>query len=265
MNIGEHEINGEELFCINKILSEFYNQETNLISGELPTGLKGRSITSGKNFRLEVSNGRFAGIKRKHRKNMDFDLEFLVKDVREILHMLNFCIKNLKGFPMDGITWKKTDCLLSDWGIKNSRVDLATMRKEQITNHELFLEQIGQNTALVILLGLNDRNKRNFVWDYNEETIISIDHEALTGKILDDEITGEINRTITKFCNLNWFDLESYQKKFSESFYSIWKKIIENQDEVIKIFKNYNLNHSVKLFKSRLEISPNSVLARIFM
>lgn len=199
MNIGEHVLTDEDNDKVNKILTDFFNAEVKILNGDVPN-VPGRTIKNGQCYRLEVSNGNHVGVKLKFNAQTDFDNEIIVNEARSILKMPSFCVTTISGFPINGLKWRKGWCLLSDWGKKGTRINLEKMPSTPPVGKEItFLQQLGYNAAFCFLLGLWDREQRNFVWDTNEGKIISIDHETLSRNLMDQTILSEISKTIKRF------------------------------------------------------------------
>lgn len=264
MKIGEYDIDDTDELKINTILSDFLNFTCTVVGGT-PNGA-GRSVKEDKQYRLNIDNKRHASVKLRYDKQSYHQVELIVNEVRDKLGMTNYDVKRISGFPMNGEKWRKGDCLLIDWGIQNTRTDLATLNPEYLSQEEkdIFFEEIAVNAAFAYCLGLWDRENRNFVWDKTDKKIISIDHESLLIEDVDLSIPTGISNVLTKFFGENWYDDKTMRTNFTNSFSSMWYSIAKIKTEISEIFEKYD--RSPNAFPiSRIDKGPNIPLGLIMM
>jgi len=264
VKIGERELNDTDSIEANKIISEFLNMSCSIINGDM-SFISGRSFQEDKQYRLNINNIRYVGIKLRYDKPFRHDNEFLVRDIRTKIGLPNYTIKRVKGFPMGGEKWRDGDCLLSDWGTIGQKTDLQTLSPDSISHERIiFLEELGKNAALSYALGLWDRGSSNFVWDKKDKKIISIDHESLSNDPIDENITASIANIIVKFFGANWYANEELKLTFESGFNSVWAEIIKNRLEIIGIFETYAKSKK-ETFLARITKSSSLPLSLIMM
>ncbi len=239
MKIEEYELDEKDAIQANCIISDFINYTCQVIDGGAH-GM-GRSILEDKQYRLNIDNQRYASVKLRYDKNTSHRVELVVNEIRHKLKLPNYDIKRISGFPMNGDKWRQGDCLLIDWGVQNTRIDLAHLEPSSLSEEEknIFLKDLARNAALSCALGLWDRNIRNFVWDKADKKLISIDHESFSIKDVDMKIFREIANIMIKFFGTKWHIDKTRKTIFTEIFLKTWHDIDEIKTEIFKIFKKH--------------------------
>jgi|GEM_PF-4558425 hypothetical protein len=264
MKIGDHELNETDSIEANRIISEFLNQPSSIIGGDRSYG-NGRSFQEDKQYRLNIDNTRYIGLKLEYDKGFRHENEFLVRDIRMKIGLPNSTIKRINGFPMDGQKWREGECLLSDWDVIGQRIDLQNLTPAMVSQDKVvFLEELGKNSALSYTLGIWDRSANNFVWDKTNKKIISIDHEALTDNEIDVSITASLSNIMMKFFGPNWYTDKDSRLTFESGFNSIWAEIVKQRNDIVIIYDNYTIGKK-HLFLQRISKSSAVPLSLIMM
>jgi len=259
MKIGPYELESSDASEANRHISEFLN-----ITSEISLGDKaysnGRSFLEDKQYRLIIDNLRHVGIKLQYDKQFSHKVEFIVRDVRNLIGMKGYTIKTMQGFPMNGKKWREGNCLLSDWGPKDRRIDLHTLNASTINTRDKtkFLEELGKNFALSYALGLWDRRESNFVWDVQDKIIISIDHESLSDEEIEQDIPRGFFVILNNFFNPNWHLDQEMKLTFQGGFGEIWSKILSNRNLIAEIIHNYGFVFKKNAFTKRIS-KPSTI------
>ena len=263
MKIGKYDLNEKDAIRISKILSDFHNITCHVIEGVANDA--GRSGQENKQYRLNIDNQKYTSVKLRYDEHSSHLAELVVNDIRKELKLENYKVKRISGFPMNGDKWRTGDCLLIDWGIQNSRVDLNCLDPSSLNSEdkEVFFEEIATNGAMAYALGLWDRGNRNFVWDKTKRKIISIDHENFTNLEIDLEIPDGIASVMTRFFGINWYEDKKRKTRFTEIFSKMWYVIAEIKDTINKIFQNHG--YQTKSLIPRIEKGPSIPLSLIMM
>jgi len=264
VKIGEYEIADTDKKCANKIVTEFLEQEVEIIKGELPSS--GRSRKNNKHFVLKTDIQQNVGIKIPFNERSDLDVELVVKEVRDTQNLFGYKIEKISGFPMDGDEWRNGCLLISDWGKEGIRINLRELNQSQVSAYgSEFLNQLAVNSAISCFLGVWDREPRNFVWDTIEKKIISIDHEKFYSKPWDLELCEHLASCVKKFFGDLWYDQQNLQREFSEEFNSTWEILANNISAITEIYKKYNFSTRSSLLQLRINKGADFFLGNIML
>ena len=263
MKIGRYDVRGDDETNANKIVSAFLKRDSKITGGFAPGG---KNSLNDRHYCLNTDVLQNVGIKRKSHDICDLNVELVVRDIRERLAFTRYKIERISGFPINGDRWRKECLLISDWGKEGSRTDLRVLAKNNSGfNREKFLREFAVNSALSCFLGFWDRALRNFVWDNDEEKIISIDHERLYSEIINTELYERLSGCIKEFYGTNWYDADDNKEVFSHAFRITWECVISNIDEIGDICKRYGFSKVAELLYLRRSLGPDFFIGNIML
>lgn len=258
MRFGNAYVSGGALLRINQIASNFYDQKCRVVSAAAPDS--GRSA-EGNQYRLEVSNGRFASIKLAYDTPEDLYWEVFMSDMRKLLGLAHYSVEAGNSFPLDG--WLEKDYIIMDWGPIGRRLDISRpeARKSIAENSEAFLSQMGRVAAQNFLFATYDRKKEHFIWDLDDHTLFSIDHEITTADRL--AILFYFRDEMKCMYGDSWFDDQGLSGAFGSGFTSTFRKAEGNRDAIALKYDSRKLGRHGKGFIDRINYGARSSLQRI--
>jgi len=261
LKIKEHEISQESEVQINLIVNDFENSQHVVIECTVPK--YGRSRDNGTHYCLNVDNQKIISVKLAFNFTAEIiQWELFMSTIRQILLVPHYKIAKKHGFPIPG--WEDKDYMMIEKGPIGHRKNLGEPdAQESIRNNKKdFLKYLGKTTAMNFLFGISDRSMLNHVWDMNEKSLYSIDHEILANN--DEEVPSTIkDQILNLLMGKGWYDNQELRDTFTESFNETWQAADCNQATIISNFTDYGLQQYSTLFLERLRKGPQWVLQRI--
>lgn len=237
MKIGDADVSNDDRLRINQILGSFFGQRCEAVAITAPS--EGRSAR-GKQYKIQVSNGRVASVKRAFSRPENLYNETFMADVRQILRLPHYRVDKRNGFPIEG--WQKEDYIIMDWGPAGRRLNVG---KPEVSgflraNPGAFLPQLGQVAAQNFLFATGDRKREHLIWDLDDRVLFSIDHEmTATNKF---EVTSYFKNELKSLCGDRWFYDKALAEAFENRFKLIFKAAKEYRDAIVSKY----IKHGIK-------------------
>jgi len=122
---------------------------------------------------------------------------------------------------------------------------------------------MGKLSALNHVFAISDRKDEHFIWDLDEKTLFSIDHEVPAVNDIDPIVY--LQQMASRRLGPQWFDDHQYRSAFTEGFISVWQSLDDKKSKILEKYQTYNLQSYTGVFMQRLTKGPQWVLQQIMI
>lgn len=247
MKIGNYELTPEENIRLNQIVSTFFATPCTVIEVELPP--EGRNRDD-KHYVLNVDGKKYVSVKRAHSNPEDVKWELFMAEMRPILGIPHYKLEKGVNFPLP--TWANQDYVIMEWGNIDKRFPISDPRVHPSLgeNKEKLLIQLGHVAVQNYLFATSDRKQQHFVWDLDDKTLFSIDHEIPSTN--ENEVLDYFRNELRARFGDNWFDNDLMRGLFLAGLHTVWSVADYEKSKIISSYSTLGLNAYSNKFSERL-------------